>query len=74
MRVEYTHHARRRMKDRHITTTEVELAINDPQITVPDGDTGKTVYRRNVEGRYIKVIAKVTAYALVITTAVQGEE
>lgn|GEM_PF-3809240 len=74
MRVEYTHHARRRMRDRHITATEVELAINDPQITVPDGDTGKTIFRRNVEDRYIKVVALVTAYALVITTAVQGEE
>ena len=74
MRIEYTHHAKRRMKQRNISMVEIERTITDPQITVPDVDTGKTTYRRDVDGRYIKVIARVTDHALVITTAVQGEE
>jgi hypothetical protein len=65
---EYTDHALKRMKERHVTKTEVEFVLNNPEYTLPgDCETIKMVAHPN--GRKIKIIVYKENNCLVNTVA-----
>ena len=74
MEIVYSRHALQRMRRRRISRDEVELTIQAPQVRHPGEGENVFVLRRNVSGRFIKVVIEERKNTFVITTAVAGEE
>ena len=73
MIIEYTRHARRRMKWRKISESEVELAINAPDKVEPTEKKRHNAYR-TIKGKVLKVTyRKSDNQAQIISALWQGE-
>lgn len=54
--IKYVPHARDRLRERGITKAEVELAVKNPDTTLPANKPGREQRRAEVNGRRIAVI------------------
>ena len=73
MIIEYTRHARRRMKWRKISESEVELAINAPDKVEPTEKKRYNAYR-TIKGKKLKVTyQKSDNQAQIISALWKGE-
>jgi hypothetical protein len=59
-------HALKRMIERNVTSEEVELVHDDPEITYPDLK-GNTCYVRHVDGRRVRIVIAADDPTFVIT-------
>ncbi len=49
--IEYSRHAREKMAERELEEKWILLCLSDPDIEIPEPDTGCTVYLRCLPGR-----------------------
>lgn len=59
LKIEWTRHARRRMRQRHVTEEEVRQALGQPDRTATDSDGDPVSFRRFADGATVKVTVKV---------------
>lgn len=57
MKPTYTNHARRRMKQRRVSESEVEMCLEDHDLLWTDRN-GNPKYSKYIDGRLIKVVVK----------------
>ncbi len=69
-KVEWTRHARRRMRQRHVTEGEVRQVLSQPDRTATDRDGDPVSFRRFADGVTVKVAYVVEADVHVIKTVV----
>ena len=73
MIIEYTRHARRRMKWRKISESEVELAISAPDNVEPT-EKGRHNAYKTIEGKVLKVTYRISDnQAQIISALWKGE-
>jgi Domain of unknown function (DUF4258) len=69
----HSNHAQRRMIERNVTSEEVELVYDDPEITYADVK-GNPCYVRHVEGRRIRIVVAQDDPTFVITVITPDDE
>ncbi len=70
LKIEWTRHARRRMRQRHVTETEVLRTLSQPDRTATDSDGDPVAFRRFSDGVTVKVAYVVERDMHVIKTVV----
>ncbi len=70
LKIEWTRHARRRMRQRHVTEEEVRQALGQPDRTATDSDGDPVSFRRFADGVTVKVAYVVEADVHMIKTVV----
>lgn len=70
LKIEWTRHARRRMRQRHVTEEEVRQALSQPDRTAIDSDGDPVSFRQFADGVTVKVAYVVEADVHVIKTVV----
>lgn len=70
LKIEWTRHSRRRMRQRHVTEEEVRQALSQPDRTASDSEGGPVAFRRFADGVIVKVAYVVEADVYVIKTVV----
>ena len=73
MIIEYTRHARRRMKWRKILESEVELAIGEPDMVEPTEKKRHNAYK-TIKGKLLKVTYRISENKTQIISALWKEE
>ena len=70
LKIEWTGHARRRMRQRHVAEEEVRRVLSEPDRTATDADGDPVSFRRFADGVIVKVAYVVEADVHVIKTVV----
>jgi len=71
--VKYTRHAKNRMRLHEINETDVELAIDNPDLTEPLLEDRKNVWKK-ISDRYLRVTYKEEPDRILIITAVKKKQ
>ncbi len=70
LKIEWTRHARRRMRQRHVTEEEVRQTLDRPDRTATDIDGDPVAFRHFVDRVTVRVAYVVEAGVYVIKTVV----
>lgn len=70
LQIEWTRHAGRRMRQRHVTKEEVRQTLNQPDRAATDSEGDPVAFRRFADGVTVRVAYVVEAGVYVIKTVV----